>query len=306
MSDETDAGDSPLLAIANTLGYLMGIGSLMLYTPIAIRLYRQKNADGTTVSTWVMKVISYTCNDLYYMDNHYPLSTYIDTATITVEASIVLLLVIIYQKMWNDPRVWISIICCCIVVVILYFSAPTNFLALSQFAAVALNSGALIPQFLLNMKQRSKGDYSPITTLLASIGCAVRLWTVQELTDNDAVLLGSFGIALVLNFSLLLQILYYGTQVEGLTLMQVMTADATSQPMVSQVEAHDDDEARFNVLISDGRHEHHSTNENDSETRVMMTDDIVPIYRQSPTRNLMANGTDASTDFEMTMRSRSR
>ena len=38
-------------------------------------------------------------------------------------------------------------------------------------------------------------------------------------------MLGSFGLAFVLNFSLLLQILWYGTQVEELSIRQVFAAD---------------------------------------------------------------------------------
>ena len=254
MSDETAETNTSLLAIANALGYLMGLGSLMLYTPIAIRLYRQKTADGTTLSTWMMKVASYTCNDLYYMANHYPFSTYIDTFFITVEAAIVFALVVLYQHKGRDPVVWIFVSGYCISSILLYSMAPPNLLALSQIAAVILNSGALVPQFLWNMKHRTKGDYSPITALLAAIGCSVRLWTVQTLANNDIVLLGSFAIALFFNVSLLLQIIYYGTHVEGLTLLQVLSADVAPVPPTVQrvVEHMDDITPREDLLIHGG------------------------------------------------------
>ena len=311
MSDET-ADTSTLFAIANALGYLMGLGSLMLYTPIAIRLYRQKSADGTTLSTWMMKVASYTCNDLYYFANHYPFSTYIDTFFITVEASIVFALVVLYQHKGRDPVVWIFVSGYCISSILLYLISPPNLLALSQLLAVVLNSGALVPQFLWNLKHRTKGDYSPITTLLAAIGCSVRLWTVRTLADNDIVLLGSFAIALFFNVSLLLQILYYGTQVEGLTLLQVLSADvAPVPPSAERLREHGSDvPTRADLLIHrDNHHHHHDLAEfHDHDEENHQGDNVMTTTARTPSRVVIAETSatfsDGLSDYEMATRHR--
>ena len=42
--------------IARWLGFVVGAGSLLLYTPIAARVYRQRSADGLTLSTWWLKL----------------------------------------------------------------------------------------------------------------------------------------------------------------------------------------------------------------------------------------------------------
>ena len=47
--------------IAETLGYIIGAASVLLYTPIVVRILRTKSADGLTVSTWWFKLTSYTC-----------------------------------------------------------------------------------------------------------------------------------------------------------------------------------------------------------------------------------------------------
>jgi mannose-P-dolichol utilization defect protein 1 len=213
--------------LANALGYLVGLGSFLLYTPIAVRLFRQKSAQGTTVTTWMMKLSSYTCTDLYSSWKHYPLSTYIDTLIITVQAASILCLVATYQKrsFLTDPTLVSFLLAFGTLSSYLYFWAPSEVLAVCQLSAAALNSGALLPQFLLNAQTQSKGDYSPITAGLAATGCVIRLYTIQQLADNDPILLLSFGVALVLNTCLLLQILYYGVVVEGLSLTAVLTAD---------------------------------------------------------------------------------
>ena len=84
---------SSSLLLANALGYLLGLGSCLLYTPIAVRVVRQGHADGLTLSTWWLKLCSYTCSDVYYIAKQYPISTYIETLIITAQAAIILLLV---------------------------------------------------------------------------------------------------------------------------------------------------------------------------------------------------------------------
>lgn len=219
---------------ANALGYLIGAGSLLLYTPMVIRLYRQRKAEETTLSTWMMKVASYLCTDLYSLWKAYPLSTYIDTLIITLESSIVLIMVVIYQHRTREFGVWLFVVGLIVGSAYLYFGAPAKVLALGQLSSAGLNSGALVPQFWLNYRLRTKGDYSPITASLASIGCAVRIWTVQELAHSDPILLFSFGIAWALNTALLLQIVYYGVCVEGLTVAQVFAADV-SDPVPTEL-----------------------------------------------------------------------
>lgn len=310
MSNETSAST----LIANALGYLIGLGSLMLYTPIAIRLYRQKTAHGTTLSTWMMKLASYTCNDLYSLSNRYPLSTYIDTLIITVEAAVVLAMVVHYQHRLRDPAIWIFVITYGTIFALLYVLAPPKLLALGQLLAAALNSGALVPQFLWNRKQRSKGDYSPITALLAVTGCAVRLWTVQELANNDVVLLGSYGIALVLNLTLFLQILYYGTLVEGLSVAQVLAADVVHTPSVVAavypLEEDMGDGGHYTGLIRIATPYNHQLVEEQDDNDVRISED--PPSTPAPSRFAVPDRTSTSivsepaiTDYEMSTRWRS-
>jgi uncharacterized protein with PQ loop repeat len=71
----TIAEVSATSVIAQGLGYVVGAGSLLLYTPIAIRVCRERDASGLTLSTWWLKLISYTCSDVYSFANGYLVST---------------------------------------------------------------------------------------------------------------------------------------------------------------------------------------------------------------------------------------
>ena len=220
------AEDKSLLATA--LGYLIGLGSLLLYTPIAVRVVRQKSANGLALSTWWLKLGSYLCSDIFYITKNYPISTYIETLTITVEAGVVLFLVAYFQQSLFNVR-FIGLASMFVLLSVYgLMAAPPEVVALGQLSSVALNSGALLPQFMLNKRNQTKGDYSPVTAALASVGTAIRIYTTIALNDSDPVLLGTFTVAFLLNSALLSQILYYGVVVEGLSPLAVFMADVKS------------------------------------------------------------------------------
>mmetsp|Transcript_40956 Transcript_40956/g.132298 ORF Transcript_40956/g.132298 Transcript_40956/m.132298 type:complete len:311 (+) Transcript_40956:35-967(+) len=210
--------------IARWLGFLVGAGSLLLYTPIAARVYRQRSADGLTLSTWWLKLLSYTCSDAYSFRNGYPLSTYIETLIITVEACGVLLLVAHFQRRLDAAFAGLALSYLAAATWALS-AAPPEAIALGQSAATALNTCALLPQIAQNAARRSPGGFSPVTAGLACAGCAIRLFTTVELAGSDPLLLAGFAAGLAVNAALLSQIVYYGAVVEGRPLLLVLAAD---------------------------------------------------------------------------------
>ncbi|CAJ1934818.1 unnamed protein product [Cylindrotheca closterium] len=211
---------------AQILGYLVGVGSFALYSPIILRLWRQKQkaAEGLVLSTWWLKLTSYTASDIYYINQGYNLSTYIETLILALEAAVVLCLVAYYQTLANH-RFKCQVTIFLAVSILLLLTAPIQLVALGQGISAVLNTGALIPQFILNHRRQKAGDYSPITAGLATIGCLIRLFTTVQLNDADGLLIATFGSAALVNASLMIQICYLGTQIEGRTLSDVLTAD---------------------------------------------------------------------------------
>jgi len=228
--------------IAEGLGYLVGAGSLLLYTPIALRVTRQGSADGLTLSTWWLKLSSYTCSDIYAYSRGYPISTYAETLVITAEAATILILVSYFQKRIDTRFAVLSVAFGAAVIWALATPAPPSITALGQASSTVLNTSALLPQILLNANRRSSGDYSPVTAGLAAVGCAIRLFTTVQLADSDLMLLGGFGIAFLLNSALLAQIIWLGISVEGRSLGSVMMADLGSRHASNQSCSADEEE----------------------------------------------------------------
>ena len=224
--------DVVLKSIATGLGYLVGAASIILYTPIAVRVLRTKSAEGLTISTWWLKLTSYTCTDVYNIKNGFPISAFSESLVITFEAAIILGLVAFYQRRLDLQTFAFAATYFAITTWALF--SPTSIgpsdeiIALAQQLSIILNVFALLPQLEQNFSRKSSGGYSPVTASLASGGCAIRLFTTFQLADGDPLLLLTYGVALALNLSLLLQIIYFATQKEGKTLSQLYLADVKS------------------------------------------------------------------------------
>jgi len=230
LEDSASSATDDSSAFAQFLGYLVGAGSLALYTPIAFRVLRQKSADGLTLSTWWIKIASYACSDIYNFTHGYPLSAWADTFVITVEALVVLVLVAHYQGKMDATFMATGLVFCAAAGGLA--AAPPGAIALGQASAAILAVVALLPQFALNYRLQTAGDYSPVTAGLASVGNAIRLFTTVKLAGSDTLLLASYGIAFLFNSFLLGQIVWYGVRVEGRGLASVLMADlgVSSEP----------------------------------------------------------------------------
>lgn len=214
--------------VANVLGYVVATGSLLLYTPIALRIVRTGSADGLTLSTWWLKLGSYACSDLYCYSNGYPVSAYAETLVITLEAACILGLVAAYQDRLDAGFLAGAGTFLAVAGTAAAGGAPAEALALAQAGSTVLNTAALLPQLALNAERGSPGGYSPLTAGLACGGCSIRLFTTVQLTSGDPLLLAGYGLGLALNAAVLAQIFYYGAVVQGQPLAALMTADFRS------------------------------------------------------------------------------
>lgn len=210
--------------IATGLGYIVGAGSFVLYTPIAVRIVRQGSAEGLVLLTWWLKVAAYGCTDIYNISNDYPVSTYIEALVVSVEVIAILLLVAIYQKKVN-LQFFFGAVSLTTAIIWGLTAAPPEAIALAQGSSTILNIGALLPQIKQNADRRSSGGFSPITASLACVGCGIRLFTVVTLSNSDPLLLAGFASALILNAVIFGQIVYYGVVRDEGSLTSVLSAD---------------------------------------------------------------------------------
>jgi mannose-P-dolichol utilization defect protein 1 len=236
-------GSEVVNPIAQTVGYLVGVGSFLLYTPIAVRLLRTKSAEGLTISTWWMKVTAFTCLDTYNIKNGFPLAAWSESLVNTVESGFVLCLVAFYQRRLDVQTFLLATTY--ITASLWALLAPASFgpsgevIQLAQMFSIVLNTSALLPQLRQNFERQSSGDYSTITALVALLICGTRIYTTIELANGDPLLLLNYGVLFLLNVGLLAQVLYYGTQVEGRELASLFLDDIKSDDSSIEILAKD-------------------------------------------------------------------
>jgi len=70
---------------AKIIGYIMGIGSMLLYSPIIITLLQTKNSDGFSISTWIFNVFGTMLAISYPVKRKFPISTYVELITVLLQ-----------------------------------------------------------------------------------------------------------------------------------------------------------------------------------------------------------------------------
>jgi len=232
---DPESTTAAFLSLATQLGYAVGAGSVMLYTPIAVRLLRQKSAEGLTIATWVCKLASFTCTDVYNIRNGFPVAAFSETIVITFESAAVLVLCAMYQNRVNG-------LTCAMAGAYLAAAAwallspvdsplgiSTDAISALQLTALLLNTASVLPQLRQNFERKSSGDYSPVTASVGALNCMIRLFTTTQLAGGDELLMTYYGVTLLMNLSVLSQTLYYGTQREGKSLSSLFLADIMSE-----------------------------------------------------------------------------
>ena len=84
---------------ASAIGYVIGAGSVLLYTPMIFRVARRKCAAGLSPSTWLLKLGCYFVTDIYNLSHGYPLSSFAETITLFFQALVMLLLVCYFERL---------------------------------------------------------------------------------------------------------------------------------------------------------------------------------------------------------------
>jgi len=194
--------------VAKILGYCMGGGSLLLYSPIAIQLLKDKNADGFSVSTWVYNVVGLVCAFAYPFKRGFPLSTYVEMIIISAQSAGILGLICFYRSLMKEYIIGMLLFCLGGGRI---FSTDVTLspqvLSSLQFIAIIICNYATVPQILLTFKTKS-ASWSPITALMSIIGNSVRIFTTMQLTGDILTLSGN-AMGLIGNFILLFQIFIY-------------------------------------------------------------------------------------------------
>mmetsp|Transcript_2292 Transcript_2292/g.3614 ORF Transcript_2292/g.3614 Transcript_2292/m.3614 type:complete len:296 (-) Transcript_2292:346-1233(-) len=193
--------------IANFLGYIMGIGAMSLYAPIALKLLTSRNSDGLSITTWIFNVLGTMLAICYPAKKGFAFSTYVELTAVLTQGVMILGLVCLFQGKGVQYLGGM-------IPVLLSFAAflkakdiPPSVLSTIQIISIALCVSANLPQILLTY-QLKHASWSWITAMLSSAGCGVRIFTTLQLTKDKLALLG-YVLGFLTNGVLFSQVIIY-------------------------------------------------------------------------------------------------
>ncbi|EEY55637.1 mannose-P-dolichol utilization defect 1 protein [Phytophthora infestans T30-4] len=194
--------------ISKGLSYAIITGSLILKLPQILKILSAKDVTGLTPSAFYMEVVLYLSSTIYNVLRGYPLSTWGENVVILAQNIILVLLLWSFYtpKIAVSPRFGLVLAFAAIAAGM--FSIPDEYQWLLASAGIPVSIVARIPQILSNFKQGHTGQLALITLVLNFAGSIARLFTTMQET-GDPVQVAGFGVAILLNGTLVLQVLLF-------------------------------------------------------------------------------------------------
>ena len=88
--------DSLSKLFARALGWVMLAGSLVVYSPILIRVVRTGKAEGLSVTTWLLALVGFLSSLVYPVRHRFPLSTYSEYICLSLQSGLLLFSLTVY------------------------------------------------------------------------------------------------------------------------------------------------------------------------------------------------------------------
>jgi len=208
----TSSSPAALLIISKITNYLVLAGSLLYKVPQVVRIAREKDSKGISLSMYVIETLGCLLFTIYSFRSNFPFATFGETAFIVVQNFIILALIITYNPDLVKSRNYFymgslaSIIAtaACLSPSII----PMPYISALQVLSVPLSNLSRIPQIVLNYKSQSTGQLSPITLGLTLLGNVARVFTTV-VQVKDLLMLVSTLAAMLFNAILFFQWVYY-------------------------------------------------------------------------------------------------
>ncbi|KAJ3983072.1 hypothetical protein F5890DRAFT_1414489 [Lentinula detonsa] len=199
------------LALSKGLGIAIVVGGSIVKVPQIALILRTRDSSGLSVPSYILETLSYLITLFYSYRNSFPFSTFGENVFLSVQDIVVSLLIFLYGDSPNPSRRTgdIGLLTGFFIASIsaLYSMSLEN-LAYLQLATLPLSLFSKLPQIVANHKAKSTGQLSAFAVLSQIIGCVARVYTTST-EVGDPIVQAGFGLALLLNLILGIQMVFY-------------------------------------------------------------------------------------------------
>lgn len=203
------ASRAEILKLFSTIvGSFVLLGSLLYKVPQVLRIWRSKSGEGVSLLMYTLETVGTTFSAVYSSRLALPFSTYGESLFIMGQNSLILMLIVIFEKL---GKTWALLggILYIVALFVLYSPAiPLPILTALQISSIPISNLSRLPQIFLNWKRKSTGQLAPTTLGLQLLGNVARIFTTLVRVKNPIILI-SFLVATLFNSTLVGQWLYY-------------------------------------------------------------------------------------------------
>lgn len=196
--------------VLNLLNYAMFVGGGLLKLPQVIKILRSKSVKGISESSLATEFLACISFCSYNLLMGHPLKTWGEMALIAAQCGILTVMFWFFSEEAPAvvPRALGTIGAVGFMAFVLLGNFPRGFLPILGIVPTVLGAMARVPQIIMNLRQGHTGALSIIPWGMASAGNCVRVITTLAAIDDIITLAGPV-VALVLNATLVVQILLY-------------------------------------------------------------------------------------------------
>jgi mannose-P-dolichol utilization defect protein 1 len=198
-------------ALSKGLGIAIVVGGSIVKVPQILLILRTQNSTGLSLPSYILETLSYLITLFYSYRNAFPFSTYGENFFLGVQNIAVSLLIISYGNSPNASRATGDIglvLGLFIATITVLNSISLDNLSYLQIATLPLSLSSKLPQIAANYNAKSTGQLSAFAVISQILGCIARVYTTST-EIGDPLVQAGFGLALVLNLVLGIQMLMY-------------------------------------------------------------------------------------------------
>ncbi|KAI1464393.1 mannose-P-dolichol utilization defect 1 protein [Daldinia caldariorum] len=207
---ELDPTDLECLKLAISKGLGIGIigASSIVKVPQIVKLVKSQSASGVSFLSYLLETSSYLISLAYNYRNHFPFSTYGETALILGQNIIITVLVLNYSGRASMAALFVATLATSVVTLFGDGVLDMKTLSYLQAGAGVLGVASKIPQIAAIYQAGGTGQLSAFTVFNYLAGSLSRIFTTLQEVDDKLILYG-FVAGFALNLVLAAQMVYY-------------------------------------------------------------------------------------------------
>jgi len=183
------------ILLSKVLGYFVAFASLVMKVPQILSIIRARSGEGISLQSYAIEIFLYCITYMYYFQNNYPTSTYIENLFLMVQDIAIVVCVLHFSNSLRDKK-FLAVAAAFVVffVALLCGLCPLAVLGVMQTLTIPFFILCKIPQIVENFKARSTGSLSLATFIGLSCGNLVRIFTsITEISGNYMILSSYLG-----------------------------------------------------------------------------------------------------------------